>query len=78
MGQVHHPPYPVHRARVLSLSESLCCAAGLPAAGAVRHAHFSPGVDVEVFGPHPVAELIAEREPPSREATPPAGRASPP
>ncbi len=53
-GQVHHVPYPAHEARVQSISQSLFEAAGLPAvAGPPRTAHFSPGVDVEVFGPWP-------------------------
>lgn len=49
-GQVHHTPYPAHRAEVLALEESLFSAAGLPAAeGLPPLQHFSPGVDVEVF-----------------------------
>lgn len=53
-GQVHHPPYPAHRARVDRLSQTLTAAAGLPALDAPPEvAHWSPGVDVEVFGPWP-------------------------
>lgn len=55
-GQVHHAPYPAHRVEVLSLHEGLIEAAGLPAVRPPPEvAHFSPGVDVEVFGPWPVA-----------------------
>lgn len=51
-GQVHHPPYPARRATVNELDDSLIAAAGLPAAEAPPEvAHFSEGVDVEVFGP---------------------------
>jgi uncharacterized protein YqjF (DUF2071 family) len=51
-GQVHHPPYFAHRARVHRIEESLAEAAGLPPLpGAPDAVHFSPGVDVEVFGP---------------------------
>lgn len=53
-GHVHHIPYPAHRAEVLELEESLVEAAGLPKTqGLPELAHFSPGVDVEVFGPFP-------------------------
>lgn len=49
-GQVYHTPYPVHTAAVLHVNESLCRAAGLPATtGLPALAHWSPGVDVEVF-----------------------------
>lgn len=55
-GQVHHRPYPAHRARLESVREGLIAAAGLPAPdGLPELAHFSPGVDVEVFGPWPVS-----------------------
>ncbi|AKF04786.1 YqjF family protein [Sandaracinus amylolyticus] len=51
-GQVHHAPYPAHRARVLRLEQTLTAAAGLPALQrAPEILHWSPGVDVEVFGP---------------------------
>jgi uncharacterized protein YqjF (DUF2071 family) len=50
-GQVHHVPYPAHRASVASLHTTLPEAAGLPAVGAPEVVHYSPGVDVEVFGP---------------------------
>lgn len=53
-GQVHHRPYPPRAAEILSLDESLIEAAGLPASsGLPPLAHFSAGVDVEVFGPWP-------------------------
>jgi len=49
-GQVHHKPYPVHRAEVLEVHDELVIAAGLPSVnGGPLHAHYSPGVDVEVF-----------------------------
>ncbi len=52
-GHVHHVPYPARRCEVLSLTESLTHAAGLPLRSATPETvHFSAGVDVEVFGPH--------------------------
>ena len=49
-GQVHHTPYPAQRAEVLSLSEELCAAAGLPPTeGPPPLQHYAAGVDVEVF-----------------------------
>lgn len=54
-GQVHHVPYPAHRVEVHTLEDGLVEAAGLPKVGLPPEtAHFSPGVDVEVFGPWPV------------------------
>lgn len=51
-GHVHHVPYPAHRARVLSMSCGLVGAAGLPAVTTPPEvAHYSPGVDVAVYGP---------------------------
>jgi uncharacterized protein YqjF (DUF2071 family) len=48
-GQVHHHPYPIHRAEVLEVSESVVAAAGLPATSGPPHVLYSPGVDVDVF-----------------------------
>ena len=49
-GQVHHSPYPTHRATVHEVDDQLMAAAGLPAPqGLPPLVHFSPGVDVEVF-----------------------------
>ena len=48
-GQVHHPPYGVHAARVERLTSSILQAAGLPGDGPPALAHFSPGVEVEIF-----------------------------
>ena len=57
-GQVNHPPYVAHRARVDRVHDDLMAAAGLPAADRMPDTvHFSPGVEVEVFGPHPVKAL---------------------
>lgn len=51
-GIVHHTPYLAAPAEVLSLSQSLLTAAGLPPVErAPDCAHFSPGVTVETFGP---------------------------
>lgn len=54
-GQVHHVPYPAHRARIDRIEHSMIEAAGMPTPSRGPAAvHFSPGVDVEVFGPWPV------------------------
>lgn len=52
LGRVHHRPYPLQRAEVLELRQSMVQAAGLPAPGdeAAPHALYSPGVDVDVYG----------------------------
>jgi hypothetical protein len=49
LGQVHHRPYPLHRAEVSQITESVVTAAGLPAPSGAPHALYSPGVDVDVF-----------------------------
>ena len=54
-GQVHHRPYPLHRAEVIEVSESVVAAAGLPATSGPPHVLYSPGVDVDVFALRPVA-----------------------
>jgi uncharacterized protein YqjF (DUF2071 family) len=48
-GQVHHSPYPLQAASVLSCDESLLAAAGIERPGMIPLAHFAAGVDVEVF-----------------------------
>ncbi len=53
-GQVHHVPYPAHTAQLLSERCGLMRAAGLDVDGPPVLVHYSPGVDVEVFGPWPV------------------------
>jgi hypothetical protein len=49
-GQVHHPAYEVQQAEVAGLEESLLSASGLVRPGGAPLAHFSPGVDVDVYG----------------------------
>src|SRR5262245_58428013 len=44
LGQVHHAPYPIHRAEVISLSESMVSVLGLEAPSAAPHVLYSPGV----------------------------------
>ena len=48
-GQVHHTPYPLHRAELLELEQDMLSPAGLPRAEGSPHALASSGVDVEVF-----------------------------
>ncbi len=49
-ARVRHHPYPLCAATVLSLNETLCAQAGLPAMPASpARVHFSPGVDVDIF-----------------------------
>ncbi len=55
-GHVHHVPYPAHAATVSDIDERLISAAGMPAtSGPPATVHFSPGVDVDVYGPWPLA-----------------------
>src|SRR5581483_3886045 len=50
--QVHHRPYPLYRARVLELHETLLGADGLPPPGSPPPlVHFASLVDVDVFAP---------------------------
>jgi hypothetical protein len=48
-GQVHHRPYPLHRAELLELHETVVDAAGLPTTTDPPHVLFSPGVDVDIY-----------------------------
>jgi uncharacterized protein len=50
-ARVRHRPYPLHRARVDTLTESLVSAAGLAAPEEAPLCHYSPGVDVDIFWP---------------------------
>ncbi|MEZ6095137.1 MAG: DUF2071 domain-containing protein [Pirellulaceae bacterium] len=51
VGAVHHEPYQVHRGKLQSIEENMIRAAGLDhGGGAPTLVHYSPGVDVEVFG----------------------------
>lgn len=49
--QVRHAPYPVHRARILDLEQTLFAAARLAAPAGRPLAHFSPGVVAEFIHP---------------------------
>jgi uncharacterized protein YqjF (DUF2071 family) len=49
-GQVHHVPYPARKASIVSIDESIVAATGLKG-GKFETAHYSDGVEVEVFGP---------------------------
>lgn len=52
-GRVHHPPYEIRQAEIVTCKESMLAANGLP----VRpweHVCYSPGVDVDVFPIRPV------------------------
>ncbi len=49
VGQVHHSPYPVQSANLLSLDETLLAAAGLSRPDESPLAHFSDGVDVKIY-----------------------------
>ncbi|MFZ9426631.1 MAG: YqjF family protein [Ilumatobacteraceae bacterium] len=47
-GPVEHEPWPLHRAEVLQLNDSLIMAAGLPAPIGSPHAMYSPGVSTTI------------------------------
>jgi uncharacterized protein YqjF (DUF2071 family) len=48
-GQVHHRPYPLQPAELVSLDETLLAAAGIERPSQPALAHYAAGVDVEVF-----------------------------
>ncbi|PYN87620.1 MAG: hypothetical protein DMD87_13080 [Candidatus Rokuibacteriota bacterium] len=48
-GRVRHPPYPLHRAVVRRLRQTVVRAAGLPEPTQPPFCHCSPGVDVDIF-----------------------------
>jgi uncharacterized protein len=48
-ARVRHHPYPIQRAVLESLRESLSPRSGLPEVRTPAAVHFSPGVDVEIF-----------------------------
>lgn len=48
-GTVHHRPYPLHRAEVIELSQSMVAVNGLGEVSGPPHILYSPGVDVDVF-----------------------------
>jgi len=48
-GHVHHTPYPLQSAKLLSLDESLLAAAGIERPEIAPLAHFAAGVNVDVF-----------------------------
>jgi uncharacterized protein YqjF (DUF2071 family) len=49
MGRVHHTPYPLQSARILSLDETVLAAAGISRPETTPLAHFASGVNVEIF-----------------------------
>jgi uncharacterized protein YqjF (DUF2071 family) len=49
-GQVHHRPYPLRRARIVSLTESIVAAGGVVRPEEPASVLSSDGVDVEIFG----------------------------
>lgn len=49
LGRVHHRAYPLRRAEVKNLRQSMVTAARLPAPSGEPHVLYSPGVDVDVF-----------------------------
>jgi uncharacterized protein YqjF (DUF2071 family) len=57
-GQVHHAPYPLRRAAILSLDENLLAAAGLDRPSQPPLAHYAAGVDVEVFRLHRAGQPV--------------------
>jgi uncharacterized protein YqjF (DUF2071 family) len=50
IGRVHHTPYPLQRAAVTDLDESLMAAAGIARPEGAPLAHFAKEVRVEIFG----------------------------
>jgi uncharacterized protein YqjF (DUF2071 family) len=56
-ARADHPPWPLHRARVVHLDDHLIEAAGLPAPDGEPLVHWSPGVDVRIGFPNRLRTL---------------------
>ena len=63
-AEVDHAPWPLHRATVLDVSETLTSAAGLPAPTGEPHALWSPGVEVRIGAPRRLHGLERRRADP--------------
>ncbi len=51
LGRVHHEPYPFYDVEQLSIEQTMTDVNGLgPCGDAPAFAHFSPGVDVDIYG----------------------------
>jgi hypothetical protein len=50
-ANVEHPPWPLQRARIVELNQTLSSAAGLPNLNGPPLVHFSPGVAVRIGRP---------------------------
>jgi uncharacterized protein YqjF (DUF2071 family) len=55
-ADIEHPPWPLQRATVLRVEQTLIQAAGLPPTEGVPLAHFSRGVDVRIGPPRAVKD----------------------
>ncbi len=55
-GRVHHTPYPLQNAELLSLDETLLAAAHLARPDADPLVHYADGVDVRVFPLRPITD----------------------
>jgi uncharacterized protein YqjF (DUF2071 family) len=53
-ADAEHPPWPLHRAELLRLDDSLVTSAGLPTPVGDPLVHYSPGVAVRIGPPRPV------------------------
>ncbi|MEZ4293758.1 MAG: DUF2071 domain-containing protein [Polyangiaceae bacterium] len=56
IGRVHHSPYPLQKARVLSVEQSMIRVQGLPHPEGPPHALYASGVDVDIYGLEPLGE----------------------
>jgi uncharacterized protein len=52
LARASHPPWPLHRAEVVTCDDRLVAAAGLPPPSGRPLVHYSPGVDVRIGAPH--------------------------
>jgi uncharacterized protein len=62
-ARVHHRPYPLHRAELTDLRETVVAAAGLPQPAGEPHVLYSPGVDVELSAARPLAAALSPGRP---------------
>lgn len=53
---VDHPPWPLHRAELLDLTDDLVVAAGLPRPQGPPHVLWSPGIPVRIGRPRPLEQ----------------------